>query len=83
MILKVSKRRYRQLTEAERYAKTDPALARRIRGDYTGPEHRELVRGGYAQPTAEDNARMERAATRRGRKAASRVARINPVCLGA
>lgn len=73
MILKVSNRRYRQLTQAERFAKTDPALAARIRGDYTGPERRELVRGGHAQPTAQDVARMERAEAKRQAKGAKRA----------
>lgn len=82
MILKVSKRRHRQLTTAASYAGSDPALARRIRGEYSDREHRELVRGGYADASSADTASMDRAKAKRERKAA-KVARINPDCFAA
>lgn len=70
MILNVSKRRYWQLVEANRVKEFDPAWADRIRGDYHDRERRQLVKGGFVQPTAEDLARIAKAQAKRQAKAA-------------
>jgi hypothetical protein len=70
MILKVSNRRYRQLT------------AGKVPGEVYDRERRCLVKGGHAEATPVDTARMERAKAKRDRKAA-KVAKINPACFAA